>query len=198
MRSFFCKLLPTAALFLLCAGCVNVDYIGQTFDSIPEGTPVEYFDGRTHVPAGKYRIIGRAKISTLRNLDYYDIRELLVDEARKRGSDAVVLVKKKNVLRGIYQREPSFDPGKDIAPALKSNNLTPDGRPLDIPVGGQVVIKGEHNYRSEIELYVLFLKDKDDLEQQLARRGRELDRLVKQPDPADLDPAKKARKSEKN
>ena len=32
---------------------------------------------------------------------------------------------------------------------------------------------------------MLFLKDKEALEQQLARRGRELDQLVKQPDPAD-------------
>ena len=193
MRSFFCKFLPTAALFLLCAGCVNVDYIGQTFDPIPEGTPVEYFDGRARIPAGKYRIIGRATITTPRKFDYFDIRELLVDEARKRGSDAVVLVRQKHVLRGVYEREPS-GAGHDIAPASNSGNVTADGEPLDIPLDSAVSVEGEHYFRSEIELRVLFLKNSADLEDQLARRGRELDRLVKQPDPADLDPAKKNQK----
>ena len=189
MKSFFCKFLPAAALLLLAVGCVRVNYIGQTFDPIPEGTPVTYFEKRDQIPAGKYRIIGRGEISTSGKFDRYDIRELLIDEARKRGADAVVLVSQKRTRRGIYERDP-LDAGYDTAPATKSGNVKADGGPLDIPLDNST-LSGEHHFRQEIDLRVLFLKDREELEQQFARRGRELDRLVKQPDPAQGSPEKK-------
>jgi len=96
------KILPAAAL--LVAGCVNVDYVGQSFDPTPEEARVEYIVGRSAIPAGKYRIIGRGTISTPRKIDSYDLREALIDEARKRGADAVVLVDYKWVRVGVYPR----------------------------------------------------------------------------------------------
>ena len=186
-----------AALLPLISGCVYVDYIGQTFAPIPEGSPVTYFEGRSDIPAGKYRIIGRGEIFTTRSLDKYDIREILVDEARKRGSDAVVLVELKSVIRGVYERDTS-DPGYDTAPATKSSNVKADGEPLYVPMNSTAVnVRGEAHSRRELKMRVLFLKTKEDLEQELARRGRELDRLVKQPDPANAKPAEKPEKAEK-
>ena len=190
MRSILCKYPPLAALLLFAAGCVNVDYVGQTFEPIPEGTPVAYFENRGDIRPGKYRIIGRAVITTTRRMDKYDIRELLVDEARKRGADAVVTVELKQIKRGIYERETDTSVN-DIAPALNSGTVKPDGEPLDIPFGPAEPLESEHHYRTELKMRVLFLKDKEALEQQLARRGRELDRLVKQPDPAQGSPEKK-------
>ena len=172
-----------AAVLLLLSGCVHVDYVGQTFDPIPEGEPVTFFKNRNEIKPGKYRIIGRAVITTTRGLDHYDIRELLIDEARKRGADGVALTEQKRIRRGVYagERDASV---KDTAPASKSGNVTADGRPLEVSFDPSDPLRGEHNTRQELKLRVLFLKDKEALEQQLARRGRELDRLVKQPDPA--------------
>ena len=180
----------SAALLLLTAGCVNVDYVGQVFEPIPENKPVEYFGSRGDIQPGKYRIIGRAVVSTTRRLDHYDIREILIDEARKRGADAVVLVGQKRVRRGVYARESDIS-AVDTAPASKSANVLPGGQPLEVSFDSTEPLQGEHHYRTELELRVLFLKNKEDLEQDLARRGRELDRLVKQPDPAQTPAAEK-------
>ena len=189
MRPLLCKLLP-AALLILAAGCVNVDYVGQTFPPIPEGQPVTYFSSRNDIQPGKYRIIGRAVITTMRRFDKYDIRELLIDEARRRGADAVVLVGHKIVRRGVYERDDDVS-ANDTAPSTKSGNVTPGGEPLEVSLDNPTKLEGEHHYRLEIELRVLFLKDREALEQELARRGRELDRLVKQPDPAQSPSAEK-------
>ena len=182
MKTFLCKCLAPALVLLLAAGCVFVDYVGQTFEPIPEGKPVEYFAERKDVPPGKYRIIGRAVVTTSRRLDHYDIREILIDEARKRGSDAVVLVRQKRVRRGVYEREADVS-AVDTAPASNSGNVRPGGEPLEVSLERSEPLQGEHHYRIDLELNVLFLRNKEDLEQDLARRGRELDRLVKQPDP---------------
>ena len=182
-KTIGCRCLSLAALLLVVAGCVNVDYVGQTFSPIPEGTPVQYFTARKEVPPGKYRIIGRAVVTTSRKFDKYDVREFLVDEARKRGADAVVLVYSRRIKRGVYEREVD-EPAIDIAPASKATNIKPGGGDLKVSLDPADPLEGEHHYRVELKLRALFLRNKEDLEQQLARRGRELDQLVKQPDPA--------------
>lgn len=190
MKTMICRYLPLAALLFFVAGCVGVDYVGQTFDPIPEGSPVEYFSDRKEIPTGKYRIIGRAVIHTTWRFDKYDIREMLIDEARKRGADAVVLVDSKRIKRGVYERE-SDNAALDIAPATRAGGVTkPDGEPLYVSLDRAEPLEGEAHYRIELELRALFLKDREALEQQLARRGRELDRLVKQPEPAQRAPEK--------
>lgn len=181
MKSLLCRCLP--AVLLLLAGCVNVDYVGQTFDPIPEGTPVEYYTGRGAIPPGRYRIIGRADISTTRRYDKYDIRELLIDEARKRGANAVALVGETQKFIGIYEREPGDDAGNISYPSSASNSMEASPKSLS-EFGKPTRLQGEEHFRQELHLRVLFLKDRESVEQALARRGRELDRLVKQPDPA--------------
>ena len=190
MKAILKKFLPSAVLCFCAAGCVNVDYVGQTFPPIPEGTPVEFFASRDEIQPGKYRIIGRGVVTTMRRLDKYDIREILIGEARKRGADAVVLVGQKRVRRGVYEREPDVA-AVDTSPATHASNIKPGGEPLEISLDRSETLEGEHHYRIELELRVLFLKTREDLEQELARRGRELDRLVKQPDPARSAPADK-------
>ncbi len=172
-----------AAVMLLLSGCVHVDYVGQTFDPIPEGKAVTYFKNRGEIKPGKYRIIGRAIVTTTRRLDHYDIQEFLIDEARKRGADGVVLVERRRIRRGVYAGETDASV-KDTTPPSNSGNITADGRPLEVSFDRSEPLKGEYHTRQELKLRVLFLKDKEALEQQLARRGRELDQLVKQPDPA--------------
>lgn len=196
MKTMLCRYLPLAALLLCTAGCVDIDYVGQTFDPIPEGKPVEYFADRREIQPGKYRIMGRALIHSTWRVDKYDIREMLIDEARKRGADAVVLVDTKAFKRGVYERNEEID-GADIAPASRVGNIKPDGETQYISFDRAEPLQGEPHYRVELELRVFFLKDREALEQLLARRGRELDRLVKQPEPALPPDKKKTEKSDK-
>ena len=96
----------------------------------------------------------------------------------------------KQVRRGIYEHEADVA-AVDISPASKSGNIKPGGEELLVSLDRTKPLEGEHHYRTEQELRVLFLKNKEDLEQQLARRGREIDQLVKQPDPAKKPEAEK-------
>lgn len=184
MRSYLFRC-AAAALALLTAGCVSVDYVGQEFDPIPEGTPVTYFSGRDEIPPGKYRIIGRAHIKTTRkHFDKFDAREFLIDEARSRGADAVALVDLKRIKVGVYER----DEASDLDISLPSKHGS--GLELHEEFGKPTELRGETHSRREIHLRALFLKDREALEEILARRGRELDQLVKQPDPAVPGPAR--------
>ena len=183
MRSYLFRS-AAAVLALLAAGCVNVDYVGQNFDPLPDEAPVAYFTARSEIPAGKYRIIGRAKIKTTRkHFDKYDIREFLIDEARSRGADAVALVSVKKIKIGVYEHEASDD--LDISLSTKHRGSLPAHETFGEPA----TLKGEAHGRREVHLQALFLKDREALEAVLARRGRELDQLVKQPDPAVPGPA---------
>lgn len=183
MKKFFLRVLPLLAAGCVFSGCVSVDYIGQSFDPTPEGTPVEFFTNRQAIPAGKYRIIGRGTIETTRRLDRYDLREVLVEAAREHGADAVAIVSEKRVRVGIYPQENDMMSGP--SPSTNIYNMNPDGSPIEIDTfGAPATLQGETHFRTELHVKALFLKDREELEQQLARRGRELDALVKQPDPS--------------
>ncbi len=172
--------LPAAALL---AGCVSVDYTGQSFDPTPEDVPIDYFRSRREIPAGRYRIIGRGVISTTRRIDGYDIRELLTVAAREHGADAVALVSEKQVRIGVYEGSGDLISGPSSSSA-NVYSMNPDGSPVQVDsFGAQTSLQGEVHYRTELEVRALFLKDREALEQLLARRGRELDALVKQNDP---------------
>lgn len=180
MKVFILRMLPAAICLL--SGCVNVDYIGQNFEPTPAESPVEYFIGKTAIPAGKYRIIGRGTIATTLGIDRYDLRDILVKAARKHGADAVAVVSEKRVQVGVYPQENDLLAG----PSSTANiyNLNPDGTPMQIDsFGAPAQLQGETHFRTELRVRALFLKDREALEQLLARRGRELDALVKQPDP---------------
>ena len=183
MKRLFMPVLTLAAAGCLLSGCVNVDYVGQSFDPIPEGTAVEYFSARKEIPAGKYRIIGRGTIETTRKLDRFDLREILVDSAREHGADAVAVVSEKQVNVGVYPQENDMISG-GLSSTANAYNLNPDGTPMEMDTfGAPSRLQGGTRFRTELHVKALFLKEREALEQQLARRGTELDTLVKQPDP---------------
>lgn len=187
MKNGFRFSLAAAAIGLI-TGCVNVDYVGQSFAPLPETEPVAYFSSRGDIPAGKYRIIGRGRLETTRRIDGYDLREILVDEARKHGADAVALVSRKRVKVGLYPQESNMLAGPSSYSA-NPYNLNPDGSQIEMDsFGAPAELQGEATFRSELHVRVLFLKDRETLETLLSERGRELDALVKQPDPADAKP----------
>ena len=184
MKPSFRSVLPLVVLSCLFSGCIQVDYFGQSFDPTPETSPVEYYTSRDDIPAGKYRIIGRGTIATEQRVDKYDIREALVDAARKHGADAVAAVSVKEVQVGVYPRDEDFD-GSPTHPARPESFNPSDSQVADEVFGKPVELKGGVRYRTETHVRALFLKDKAELERIFARRGKELDDLVKQPEPKD-------------
>ena len=187
MKEFFPRFLTLLAAGFLFSGCVSVDYTGQSFEPTPEESPIEYFTSKAEIPVGKYRIIGRGTIATTLSVDKYELRDILVKAAREHGADAVAVVSEKRVQVGIYPQENDMLSG----PSSPTNiyNLNPDGSPIEInSFGAPAKLQGETHYRTELHVRALFLKDRKELEQLLARRGRELDALVKQPDPSAPNP----------
>ncbi len=170
----------------LLAGCVQVDYFGQSFDPTPETSPVEYYTSRDDIPAGKYRIIGRGTIATELRVDKYDIREALVEAARKHGADAVAAVAVNKVLVGVYPKEEDFDGSPTHPSRADSINPSSSSHAADKMLGRPTELRGGKSARTETHVRALFLKDKAALERILARRGKELDELVKQPEPKDV------------
>ena len=178
------RILPALLLTGLFSGCVQVDYFGQSFDPTPETSPVEYYTSRDDIPAGKYRIIGRGTIATERRIDKYDIREALVEAARKHGADAVAAVSVNRVPVGVYPRDENFD-GSPTHPDRPESFNPSDPHVADRVFDRPVELKGGKTVRFEMHVRALFLKDKAALERTFARRGKELDELVKQPEPKD-------------
>lgn len=174
------------ALFICClfSGCVQVDYFGQSFDPTPETSPVEYYTSKSDIPAGKYRIIGRGTIATQLRVDKYDIREALIKAARKHGADAVASVSVNEVKVGVYPSDENFD-GSPTHPS-RSEGFNPSSpRAADGIFDKPAELQEGRRKRTEVHVRALFLKDKTSLERIFARRGKELDELVKQPEPKD-------------
>ena len=184
MKPLFRILLPLFALNLV-SGCLYVDYFGQSFEPTPETSPVEYYTSREDIPAGKYRIIGRGTITTERRIDGYDIREALVDAARKHGADAVAAVSVTRKQVGLYPQE-NYVPDAPATAPNRFGGIAPDSVQSDIDSFKSAELRGEAAFRTEVHVRALFLKDKAALEQIFARRGKELDDLVKQPEPKDV------------
>ena len=117
-------------------------------------------------------------------IDRYDIREALIDEARKHGADAVAAVSINKVKVGVYPRDENFD-GSSTHPS-DPNGLNPSSSHVaDEFLDKPTELHGGKAARIETHVRALFLKDKAELERLLARRGKELDELVKQPEPKD-------------
>ena len=95
----------------------------------------------------------------------------------------MAVVSKKQVKVGVYPQESDTISGS-VSSATNVYSLNPDGTPMEMNTfGAPSKLQGGTHFRTELHVKVLFLKDREALEQQLARRGTELDTLVKQPDP---------------
>ena len=78
---------PVLALVLVVASCVSVDYMGTTY---PATDKVDlYFSmedvGRAH------EVMGEAEAEAIEGIQMQQIQEKLVDDAKKRGADAIVI-----------------------------------------------------------------------------------------------------------
>lgn len=87
-------------LLLGAAGCVDVNYVGQTFPALPEDRSVTFFTQDMTVPRNEYRTIGRATLTAPGSTDSEELKEALIETARKHGADAVQVVEFKRVYVG--------------------------------------------------------------------------------------------------
>ena len=185
--------LLAAGIGLLAAGCIDLEYVGQEFEPTPMSRPVVFFQNRTEIPPGEYRIIGRAVLTAPDGTLGYDIQEKLLNTAREAGADAVCLVSSKQVKVGTYTIEnSSFSPPGSVR--LNPGNLSADGRPIEINTFGSRMssVRGEERSRIEIVVKALYLKNRAEVARILAERGRELEELESEGGEPSLAPAPKA------
>lgn len=103
-----------AALFILMllSGCVSVEYVGQRFAPQPDDAFIALFDSPKAVPAGAYKVIGRAELTAPDGARWFDLHDRFLAEARAVGADAVELVGYKRVVVGSV---PVYAPGSELA-----------------------------------------------------------------------------------
>lgn len=81
-------------------GCVDLEYVGQTFPELPEDTEVAFFTPEIPVPEGEYHAIGRATVTAPGSTSNETLRDDLIESARDHGADAVQVVDFKRVKVG--------------------------------------------------------------------------------------------------
>lgn len=156
------SLLFAIVLTTLClvSGCANFEYTGREFAPIPDDTPIAWYTKANPVPAGKYRIIGRGELSFGNgDMDNYDIEERLIEEARKRGADAVMIQSTKIKQVGIYDSTDNELPSP--ATALQPTTaVMPDGKRLEVNSFGKVMpLTGESKKESIVYVRATFYKE---------------------------------------
>lgn len=113
MKNFL--LLP---LLLLCgAGCMQIDYVGKKFTPSEN---VRIYRSQTDIPTGEYTIIGRFTASVKPSVHPYEVEDAVFDKSVEYGGDAMVLVKKKDIMHGAYNSDAeefgTFDPANRKIP----------------------------------------------------------------------------------
>ena len=89
-----------SALALWTAGCVDLNYVGQTFPPLPEDQAVALYTPEQLPPEGEYRSIGRATLTAPDGTERETILEKLVESAREHGADAVRIVEFQRIYQG--------------------------------------------------------------------------------------------------
>lgn len=79
------------------AGCINVDYVGQTYIKENPTELIQWYNNAEIVPPNIYQVVGRATVEVSADYDQEQVREAILAEAEKRGVDAVQVVSSKAV-----------------------------------------------------------------------------------------------------
>lgn len=85
------KLAAVAISVMIAAGCINIDYVGQSYEPDPR-REIKWFNTAQEVPQDTYQIIGRATATCSSDRNQLDVREALLEEAASRGADAIQVV----------------------------------------------------------------------------------------------------------
>ena len=108
MNRFFTvvkKTMPALGLLLM-YGCMNVEYVGQSFPALAENEAVKVYSPNSPLDAEGYRIIGRVEIQAPDGTTQEDVVEELTGLARKHGAEVVNILEIKRVKIGTVAADP--------------------------------------------------------------------------------------------
>ena len=108
MNRFFTvvkKTMPALGLLLM-YGCMNVEYVGQSFPALAENETVKVYSPNSPLDAEGYRVIGRVEIQAPDGTTQEDVVEELTGLARKHGAEVVNILEIKRVKIGTVAADP--------------------------------------------------------------------------------------------
>ena len=165
------KLLTAVFVLGLMAGCMNFDYVGQSFAPHSGAVPVTFFEDRAAIPKETYRIIGRGVLSGPGSVDGYDRMSELRRQARKHGADAVCVVSTVRKQVGFFPTV-SDDFSEPLSPSANRGNISPSGTPWETTsFGEKPTLKNQEAKRFEFETKVIFLKKISAFEAEMKSRS---------------------------
>ena len=177
---FLFRAVGLLCLLLMVSGCVNFEYTGQEFSSLPAGELPKFYASRAAVPAGVYAVIGRGVLTTGLQEEYEDIQDVLLEEGARRGADAVCIVSTRKESIGLFASDGEFDgPSDKLADPF---NLTPAGAAVQVNMAGDPVnLPAEQTGRKVQVIRVLFFKNKEAVQKIISGREKQLEQLINKP-----------------
>ena len=170
------KWLGVGGLILtLMTGCVNIDYVGQRFEPLPEDTFIPVYETAKAVPENTYQTIGKATLTAPDGSRWFDLREDLIEKARAVGADAIVLASARKVVVGAT---PELSPAAQaqFENSRDRTSLAPDGSYLYTDSFGQpVTVVGSVRDVYELQLQARFLMKRERFEQLMKARATEME-----------------------
>ena len=134
---------------VLMYGCINVEYVGQSFPVLAENEPVKIYWPTVQPPEDTYRAIGRVFIEAPDGTTQGDIAEELITLARKHGAEAVNILEYKRIKIG------SAEVGSDrtLRVGWNRDNRNAGGSYIYSNYFGQTITMG-NDYTSVTELQI--------------------------------------------
>lgn len=162
--TFICPLMFLAAALLL-SGCASFDYTGRSFAPHNEDAVIAWHTAKNPVPAGKYRVIGKGELKyKAGSLDSYDVEDRLLNEARKRGADAVMLEKTVNASISSYEIDNAPDAAKSEV-KISRYGVGDKGEKFEInSFDKPEKLRGTTNVSRECIVHAVFYKNSDDVQ----------------------------------
>ena len=99
------RFMAAALVLLTVSGCINAEYVGQSFPVLPETDPVAFFTRNSPLPDRGYHPIGRVLLTAPPRVNSSDIIDKLGEIAREHGANAVEIVEYKAVRIGMSAPE---------------------------------------------------------------------------------------------
>ena len=166
MKTLLMLVVLTFTVFF--TGCVDIHYVGQDFESLPEKTEIKIYKNKQEMPASKFTAIGKVEITGPSKMDAYDVRDTLSSLAKSKGAQAVLLLESNVKFSGVYN--PDFE-GEN-----SPNGGKPNYGPLDkrfATLGKEISLSKEVSLNRNRVVKAILYKDKKEVEQAFAKVNTE-------------------------
>lgn len=124
----------SAAALVACASCVNIAYDGDSREPKAKRSEVKVFMDKSKIPDPGYKVMGTATISAPASYTAAEVEMKLVDFAKLRGADGLLILSVDRVKYGVVRPDQalSVQPG-DEAQAEDSTKVTIKAQLLEFP-----------------------------------------------------------------